>query len=254
MENNPFNLSGKKFVITGASSGIGRQCAVTANQLGAYVILIGRSEERLQETVQMLGNANYSVVATDITDYKATTEKLEKILENGSKIDGIVHAAGISTTLPLRNLTPEKLQPFFETNVFAALNITKLVTKTKFANPNGMSIVFIASVMGIVGELGKTTYSLTKGALVAGAKSLALELAHKKIRVNCVLPGVVESPMSASAVYAQDAASYDKIKSYHPIGLGKPEDVANACAFLLSDGSRWITGTNLIVDGGYTAR
>jgi len=253
MENNPFSLSGKNILITGASSGIGRQCAITARALGAQVILLGRSSERLQETADLLSSNQYKLLAIDITAYEETTLGLEKLLDT-LKIDGIIHAAGISTTLPLRNITPEKLHPFFETNVFAALNITKLVTKTKFANPNGMSIVFIASVMGIVGELGKTTYSLTKGALVAGAKSLALELAHKKIRVNCVLPGVVESPMSASAVYAQDAASYDKIKSYHPIGLGKPEDVANACVFLLSDGSRWITGTNLIVDGGYTAR
>ena len=253
MENNPFSLSGKNILITGASSGIGRQCAITASALGAHVILLGRSSERLQETADLLSSNQYKLLAIDITAYEETTLGLEKLLGT-LKIDGIIHAAGISTTLPLRNITPEKLHPFFETNVFAALNITKLVTKTKFANPNGMSIVFIASVMGIVGELGKTTYSLTKGALVAGAKSLALELAHKKIRVNCVLPGVVESPMSASAVYAQDAASYDKIKSYHPIGLGKPEDVANACVFLLSDGSRWITGTNLIVDGGYTAR
>ena len=253
MHNNPFNLAGKHIVITGASSGIGRQCAITANALGAFVILIGRSEERLKETASLLVNTSYILFAADITAYKETEFGLENLLKD-LKIDGIVHAAGISTTLPLRNITPEKLQPFFETNVFAAINITKLLTKVKFANPEGMSIVFIASVMGIVGELGKTTYSLTKGAIVAGAKSLALELASKNIRVNCILPGVVETPMSANAVYAQDVKAYDKIKSYHPLGLGNPEDVANACAFLISDGARWITGTNLIVDGGYTAR
>lgn len=253
MKKNPFDLSGKKLVITGASSGIGRQCAITANTLGAFVVLIGRSEERLLETASSLSNTDYLLLAVDITDYEQTAAELEKLLQ-GLKIDGIIHAAGISTTLPLRNITPEKLQPFFETNVFAAINITKLLTKIKYANPDGMSIVFISSVMGIVGELGKTIYGLTKGALVAGAKSLALELAQKNIRVNCVLPGVVETPMSANAVYSQDAAAYDKIKSYHPIGLGKPEDVANACAFLISDAARWITGTDLIVDGGYTAR
>ncbi|AWG23053.1 short-chain dehydrogenase [Flavobacterium faecale] len=253
MKSNPFSLSGKKLVITGASSGIGQQCAITANALGAFVILIGRSQERLEKTACLLSNMDYLILATDITDYETTTTRLEESIKN-MKIDGIIHAAGISTTLPLRNITPQKLQPYFETNVFAAINITKLLTKVKFAHPQGMSIVFISSVMGIVGELGKTIYSLTKGALVAGTKSLALELASKKIRVNCVLPGVVETPMSASAVYSQDTEAYDKIKSFHPIGLGKPEDVANACAFLVSDGSRWITGTNLIVDGGYTAR
>ncbi|MCW2120288.1 SDR family NAD(P)-dependent oxidoreductase [Flavobacterium sp. 7A] len=253
MNSNPFSLSGKKLVITGASSGIGQQCAITANALGAFVILIGRSQERLEKTACLLSNMDYLILATDITDYETTTTRLEESIKN-MKIDGIIHAAGISTTLPLRNITPQKLQPYFETNVFAAINITKLLTKVKFANPQGMSIVFISSVMGIVGELGKTIYSLTKGALVAGTKSLALELASKKIRVNCVLPGVVETPMSASAVYSQDAEAYDKIKSFHPIGLGKPEDVANACAFLVSDGSRWITGTNLVVDGGYTAK
>ncbi|MBX9889394.1 MAG: SDR family oxidoreductase [Flavobacteriaceae bacterium] len=253
MQSNPFSLSGKNLVITGASSGIGQQCAITANALGAFVILIGRSQERLEKTAHLLSNRDYLVLATDITDYDNTTTRLDELISD-MKIDGIIHAAGISTTLPLRNITPQKLQPYFETNVFAAINITKMLTKAKFANAQGMSIVFIASVMGIVGELGKTTYSLTKGAVVAGAKSLALELASKKIRVNCVLPGVVETPMSANAVYAQDATAYSKIKNYHPLGLGNPEDIANACTFLLSDGSRWITGTNLIVDGGYTAR
>ena len=253
MQNNPFSLSGKNIVITGASSGIGRQCAITANSLGATVILIGRSQDRLEETAKLLINNDFLILSADITAYDDTAEALATLL-NGKKVDGIIHAAGISTTLPLRNITPEKLQPFFETNVFAAINITKVLTKIKFANPHGMSVIFMSSVMGVVGELGKTTYSLTKGALVAGSKSLALELASKNIRVNCVSPGVVESPMSASAVYSQDEAAYEKIKSYHPIGLGTTEDIANACAFLLSEGSRWITGTNLIVDGGYTAR
>jgi NAD(P)-dependent dehydrogenase (short-subunit alcohol dehydrogenase family) len=253
MQSNPFTLSGKKILVTGASSGIGRQCAITANALGAFVILLGRSEERLQQTATLLIDKQFLILAGDITAYDQTIVELEKVLDT-MKIDGIVHAAGISTTLPLRNITPEKLQPFFDTNVFAAISITKLLTKSKFANPEGMSVIFLASVMGVVGELGKTTYSLTKGALIAGTKSLALELANKKIRVNCVSPGVVETPMSASAVYSQDAEAYGKIKGQHPLGLGKPEDVANACAFLLSNGSRWITGTNLIVDGGYTAR
>jgi len=108
--------------------------------------------------------------------------------------------------------------------------------------------------MGVAGENGKTLYSLTKGALVAAVKSMAIELAPRKIRVNAISPGVVESPMSRSAVYSRDAASLNKIQSLHPLGLGKVDDVANACIFLLSDASAWITGINLIVDGGYLAK
>ena len=183
MSINPFTLLNKTIVVTGASSGIGRQCAITLNQMGAFVILLGRSEERLLETVGNFENENYQILVTDVTDYEQTAEKLEDALKTVGKVDGIVHAAGISTTLPLRNITPEKLQPFFETNVFAPIAITKLLTKLKYANPDGMSIVFLASVMGMVGELGKTTYSLTKGALVSGTKRVG-ERAEKEEKCN----------------------------------------------------------------------
>lgn len=253
IKGNPFSLVGKSIVITGASSGIGRQCAIAANQLGAHVVLLGRSEERLHETAEMLSNTDYSLFAVDITEYDRLATGLTVLLaERG--VDGVVHAAGISTTLPLRNITTERLQSFFETNVFAAISLTRHLARAKFASRNGMSIIFLASVMGIVGESGKALYSLTKGALVAGVKSLAIELAPKKIRVNCISPGVVETPMSASAVYSQTEEQYQKIIGNHPLGLGTTDDVANACVFLLGSGARWITGTNLIVDGGYTAK
>ena len=117
----------------------------------------------------------------------------------------------------------------------------------------GGSIIFISSVMGMVGETGKVLYGMTKGALIAGTKSLALELARKKIRVNCISPGVVVSPMSENAIYSKDEKSLQRIKDLHPLGLGEAEDVANSCIFLLSDAGKWISGTNLVVDGGYTA-
>lgn len=250
---NPFSLTGKTIIITGASSGIGRQCAVTADAMGAKLILVARSLEGLERTASLCSQTPF-LISSDVTDYAKTEHELKSAIDKTGKIDGIIHAAGISTTLPLKNITPEKLEPFFQTNVYAGISITRLVTKMGNYNKDGVSIVFIASVMGVVGELGKTIYSLTKGALVAGTKSLSLELAAKNIRVNCIAPGVVESPMSSSAVYAQDKEAFDKIKSYHPLGLGKPEDIANACVYLLSDASRWVTGTTLIVDGGYTAR
>lgn len=249
----PFDLRGKVIVVTGASSGIGRQCAVSCSRMGAKVILIARNEARLSETLSLMDHAHHQILPMDLTEAVETEEKLAALKDLGG-IHGVIHSAGISTTLPLRNISEDKLSNFFKTNVNASINLTRLLTRPGYAAKEGASVVFITSVMGVVGEAGKTLYSLTKGALVAGVKSLALELAPKKIRVNCVSPGVVVTPMSSNAVYSQDEASLEKIRSYHPLGLGEAEDVANACVFLLSDASRWITGTNLMVDGGYTAR
>jgi NAD(P)-dependent dehydrogenase (short-subunit alcohol dehydrogenase family) len=146
------------------------------------------------------------------------------------------------------------MEHFFKINVIGSVNLTKQVVRFSNFSENGGSIIFISSVMGVTGEIGKTLYSMTKGAIVPMVKSMALELAPKNIRVNAVSPGVVVTPMSKSAVYSKNDEALDKIKNLHPLGLGRPEDIANACAFLLSDAARWITGINLIVDGGYLAR
>ncbi|MEI8048947.1 MAG: SDR family oxidoreductase [Bacteroidota bacterium] len=252
---NPFSLEGKNIIVTGASSGLGRQTAITCSELGARIILIGRNEERLLETVSSLCHPEKHIYfPVDITDYSALEVVIKDAAAVMSKFHGLVNAAGISTTLPLKLLTTEKLDTYFHTNVHASINMTKLFSKLSYLPEEGASVIFISSVMGMVGEVGKTMYSLTKGALIAGAKSLALELAGKKIRVNTISPGVVVTPMSQKAAYSRDEESLNKVTALHPLGLGLPEDVANACAYLLSDASRWVTGTNLVVDGGYTAR
>ena len=255
MIENPFSLQDFTIVVTGASSGIGRECAILFSQMGANLILIGRNQLELTKTLELTNNNNlHTLIQLDLTNYHKVDEFVNSLLEKRIKIQGIVHAAGISTTLPLRNITPEKLDIFFKTNVIASINLTKLLTKNILVSDFGLSIVFLASVMGLAGEKGKTQYSLTKGALIAGAKSLALELASKNIRVNCGAPGVVMTPMSENAVYAQNEESLNSIKNLHPLGLGTPHDVANACVYLLSPASRWVTGTTLIVDGGYLAK
>ncbi len=251
----PFHLTGKHILVTGASSGIGRQCAISCSRMGAAVAIMGRNESRLEETLGQMENRelhlSYSV---GLTDYDQVEAVVGKIREKWGKIHGIIHSAGISTTLPLRMITPEKMDEFFRVNVHGAIHLSRLATKKAFIPEGGASIVFITSVMAAVGESGKALYGMTKGALLAGSRSLAQELAAKKVRINCVSPGVVKTPMSENAVYSQDEASLERISSYHPLGLGEAEDVANACVFLLSDAARWITGTNLFVDGGYTAR
>jgi NAD(P)-dependent dehydrogenase (short-subunit alcohol dehydrogenase family) len=252
---NPFSLEGKTIIITGASSGIGRQTAISCSKAGARVVLLGRDETRLQETLAAMNSSDLHLVyAVDLLDFEVVAEVMKDVFMQVGAYHGLVNAAGISTTLPLKLLSPEKMDHFFRTNVHGAIQLTKLFMKHAAQDNEGASVIFISSVMGMVGEMGKTVYSLTKGALISGARSLALELATRNVRVNTISPGVVVTPMSQSAVYSQDEESLNRVKSLHPLGLGKPEDVANACIYLLSGAARWVTGTNLVVDGGYTAR
>ena len=250
-----FDLTDRTILITGASSGIGRQCAITLSGQGARIALLGRDMGRLQETVSMMSNPDvHNVYAHDFAESLDVKEMIEQVVSEMGKLSGIVHSAGISTTLPLRAQTQEKLERFTRVNVHAPMALTKAAVSPACMNPDGASVIFMASVMGVVGEVGKSLYSMTKGALLAGSKSLALELAPRKIRVNCLSPGVVESPMSAGAIYSQSEEALGQVRDRHPLGLGSVEDVANACLYLVSDEAKWVTGTNLVIDGGYTAR
>jgi NAD(P)-dependent dehydrogenase (short-subunit alcohol dehydrogenase family) len=197
---------------------------------------------------------SHFVRSVDLLDYSSVVEIIGELVNQKGRINGLINCAGISTTLAVNGISIEKLELFLNTNVISAINLTKHAVKGTNFSEEGGSIIFIASVMGVAGEVGKTLYSLTKGAVVAATKSMALELAPRKIRVNAVSPGVVETPMSQKSVYSRNEDSLKMIKSLHPLGLGQPDDIANTCVFLLSDAARWITGTNLIVDGGYLAR
>jgi NAD(P)-dependent dehydrogenase (short-subunit alcohol dehydrogenase family) len=252
---NSFSLSNKNIVISGASSGIGRACAIYCSQAGANLLLIGRQIVELETTKELLPFPGLStILVLDLTQFEEVTTKVKTAIADFGIIDGAIHAAGISTTLPFRYITVEKMDHFFKVNVEAALHLTQSLIKPGNIAVNGASIVFITSVMSQVGETAKVLYSMSKGALLAASRSMAIELAPKKIRVNCIAPGVVDTPMSQQAYYSQNPELKERITRLHPLGLGVPEDVANACIFLLSDAGRWITGTQLMVDGGYTAR
>jgi NAD(P)-dependent dehydrogenase (short-subunit alcohol dehydrogenase family) len=251
----PFHLKGKNILVTGASSGIGRQCAISCSRMGANVVLFGRNKERLNETLNCMENiSNHLVYSVDLLEYERVDDIIKELVQLKGKINGLVNCVGISSTLPLKMINTQKMDDFFHTNVYSCINISKLAAKQTSFSEVGGSIIFMSSVMGIVGESGKTLYAMTKGALIAASKSLSIELATRKIRVNSISPGVVETPLSQKSFYSQNEDSLNKIKSYHPLGFGCTEDVANACIFLLSDASKWITGINLIVDGGYSAR
>ena len=251
----PFTLEGKTLIVTGASSGIGRQCAISCAKMGASVAVFGRDPKRLNDTLRSMDEpGKHMICAIDLLEYDQVGDIIREIVSQKGRIDGLINCAGISTTLPLNSVSTQKMEHFMQTNVIASVNITRHTVKSANFSQEGGSVIFISSVMGVAGENGKTLYSMTKGALVAAVKSMAIELAPRKIRVNAISPGVVESPMSRSAVYSSDEESLNRIKSLHPLGMGRVEDVANGCIFLLSDASAWITGTNLIVDGGYLAK
>jgi len=223
--------------------------------MGARVVILGRNKDRLSETRQLMDDPErHTIQAVDLLEYGDVSLIVREIVIQEGRIDGLINCAGISTTLPVNAVTTEKMEYFLRTNVIGGINLTKQVVSSACISASGGSVVFISSVMGVVGESGKMLYSMSKGALISAVKSLSVELAQKKIRVNSVSPGVVDTPMSKSAVYSKDEESLNRVRAYHPLGLGRPEDVANACVFLLSDAARWITGTNLVVDGGYLAK
>ena len=251
---NPFSLQDKNIIVTGASSGIGQQVAITCSQMGARVALIARNVERLEETKSQLDGAGHLAICYDLTNLEHQKELVADIVAKMGVIDGLVNCAGISTTLPFKLMTPEKLEEFFKTNVYATIELTRQVLNIKNVNKQGASVVFFASVMGCVGENAKSLYSLTKGALISGCRSLAVEYAPKRIRINVVSPGVVETAINRNQPYLADPERRKHTESLHPLGIGTTKDIANACVYLLSDASRWITGQNLVVDGGYTIK
>ena len=252
--NNPFSLKNKNILITGASSGIGRQCAITFSQLGANVTLIARNKERLKETYNKLDKGNHLIISQDITEYNKLEEVVNTAADKIGKISGFVHSAGIEMTLPLRNMQPSYYEKMFSVNVIAGFELAKIISKKKYIDKNGASFIFISSIMGIVGNPALIGYSASKGALISATKSMAIELVSKNIRVNSISPGHIKTEMANRLFGKISEKSKKEIIEMHPLGLGRPDDIANASAFLLSDAARWVTGTNLIIDGGYSAR
>ncbi len=252
---NPFSLEGKNIVISGAASGIGRQCAVSCSNMGAKLILLDMNEAGLNETLTMVERpGEHYATGINLTDYERVVEVIKEGVAKVGRITGLLNCAGISTTLPLNVAKPEVLDKFFQVNVYTAYFLTQAVTKVGNFAKEGGSIVFFSSAAGQYGETCKSIYGMTKGALYAGAKSLACELARKNIRVNSISPGVIVTPINQNLPHIADPEQRKQTEALHLLGLGKPTDIANACIYLLSDASRWVTGSNLVVDGGYTTR
>lgn len=253
MNNNPFSLKDKTILITGASSGIGRQCAIDCSKMGARLILIGRNAERLNETLSLLTGENHICISCDIIDFEEFDKNLSMCLSRSGPINGFIHAAGIEKTLLLRNLKPKDYFEVFNTNFVSGVNILKTISK-KNNHEEGCKVVFISSITALIARIGTLAYTSSKGALVSATRELAVELAPKGINVNCISPGTILTPMMKTVLGEMTEEERTNRLEGFPLGIGRVEDISLTSVFLLSDAARWITGQNIVVDGGYTAR
>jgi len=245
--NNPFFLTGKRILITGASSGIGRTTAIESSKIGAQLVLTGRDENRLQETMKALDGKGHTAIAADLTD----NESLSHLVEGVGELDGVVLCAGQGNTIPLRMATRQRFDPIFEVNYFAPVELLRLLLKKKCIK-DGASLVFVASIGGINAiTIGNGIYGATKAALNSTMKFFALELAPKKIRANSVCPGMVNTELRKGGAISEEQHKAD-MENYPLKRYGEPEDVAYGIIYLLSDASSWVTGHSLIIDGGVT--
>jgi NAD(P)-dependent dehydrogenase (short-subunit alcohol dehydrogenase family) len=214
---------------------------------------VSRSAEQLSATAALLEGTEHHVAPFDLTAIDEILPWLKKLSAATGPLHGLVHSAGTQSTVPLRFLGNAKLEEMLRLNLNSAVALSRGFLQKGVCGSGG-SIVFVASVRGIVGTRACAAYAATKGALIAVAKSLAIELAPDLIRVNCIAPGLVRTDMADALQQQLTPEQFAAIVALHPLGLGLPADIANAAAFLLADTGRWITGSTLIADGGYTAQ
>ena len=249
---NPFTLEGKTVLVTGASSGIGRQCAIDCSKMGAKVVAIGRNQERLHAVMEEMSGEN-ACYSYDLQKLECIKDLVYRVVAEHGLLDGFIHAAGIEVTNPVKLLKVEDYESLYKINCLSAFEIVKNLCGIKTFNKRG-SIVLIASISGVIARKGLSAYAASKGALISVARVMALEMATREVRVNCVSPGTILTPMMREALDSlNEEDKMNRIDGF-PLGIGAVTDISNACIYLLSDASRWVTGQNLIVDGGYTIK
>ncbi|MBR2101220.1 MAG: SDR family oxidoreductase [Prevotella sp.] len=246
---NPFSLENKTIIITGAASGIGRATALQCSEMGAKVILVDLNEEGLKETARLMTNAEVGMRVLDLTDLGQLVEMVSTL----PKLDGVVSNAGIVLSLLAKFSEASDMERIFRINTFSHINLIQQIIVQKKINKNA-SIVFTSSMSGVYcGLVGGSLYGATKSSLLGYAKALALELSPRGIRVNTIHPGMIETPLTNNTSLSKELLEEDA-KNY-PLGrYGKPEEIAYSIVFLLSDATAWMTGTQLLIDGGYSVK
>lgn len=246
---NPFSLQDKTVLITGASSGIGRAAAVECSKMGAKVILTARNEEKLQETLALMEGDEHKIIKADLT----RMEDINMLADSAGQINGLVNNAGINRLMLPQFINEKELNNTFQVNTFAPILLTqKLLKKKKL--PKGSSIVFISSVSGVYGVYpANSIYSASKGAVNGFMRNTALDLLEKGIRCNAVNPSQIETNIMGDGMIAEE--QLEELKKKYPLGrFGKPEEIAYAIVYLLSDAASFVNGTSLLIDGGITLK
>ncbi|MCH9717752.1 MAG: SDR family oxidoreductase [Gammaproteobacteria bacterium] len=246
------NLSNKVILVTGASSGIGREVALLASSLGASVILTGRNEPELQAILSKISNedAEHCAIPFDLVNFENFDELLVKISSFSKKIDGVVHCAGMSITEPLRFTSIESVNQLIDLNLKATIHLIAGLRKKRIFNVNA-SVLLLSSLAGIRSEPAIATYAASKAAIISLTKSFATELVFPdRIRVNCLAPGIVETELVKNEFKALSPDSVKSLSKKYPLGFGQVRDIANAAVYFLSDASSWVTGSCLLIDGG----
>jgi NAD(P)-dependent dehydrogenase (short-subunit alcohol dehydrogenase family) len=244
MSTTAFHLTGKTILVTGASSGIGRAVALECAAMGATLVITGRNKTKLDELLHEIGEGHITVVA-DLLD----TDSLANLIANLPLLDGMVNCAGVVHPFPIVFLNKKKIDDTLLTNFYAATELTAALFKARKVNDSA-SLVYMSSISGQHPHKGGGMYAASKAAIEAFSKTVALEYQHKKVRSNCICPAMVKTPMFDGAMEQVQDESMNKHLEKYPLGVGMPEDVARAAVFLLSPAARWITGTNLTMDGG----
>lgn len=243
-EFNPFSLESKIILVTGASSGIGRGIAIACSRMGATVILNGRNQLKLGATLAQLQKGDHKIVAVDLTDNAAVVEVMKEI----PALDGVVHCAGVGQRVPCKLLTENAVDEVMYANFKAPVLLQAELLRHKKINKCA-SIVFIASIASWSASFGNSVYSASKGAIISYANCLSIELAPRKIRVNCISPAMVWTDLIVQEGVDEEQLKADEQK-YPLKRYGTPEDIANLAIFMLSDASSWMTGSNVKINGG----
>lgn len=246
---NPFSLESKTVLVTGASSGIGRQTAVVCSGMGAKVVLTARNEDRLNETLSMMQGDGHQILIANLLEQS----QLEELVANTPALDGVVLCSGKGLTLPMQFASRDKFDDIFNTNFFAPFELLRLLYKKKRIQKQG-SVVVLASLGGTQIFSGSNgVYGASKAALNSAMMFCAKEFASRKVRVNCICPGMVDTPLIHRGTVTEEQLMENE--KLYPLGrYGKPEDIAYAAVYLLSDASSWITGQQMVLDGGISIK